>query len=273
VTAPRCFRIFLAGALFLLAARLPFGQAKPAKSALPKVAADTVQLMVDWERRSSPGAKVEARELKRTPGDDGTAVTYRFVVTGLPADKLYTLMAWEPVTELADAAPVTYSLRLTPAGMVCGMAGNCATRCVVGMNCGILGEAADPVVVAAKGERKFFALLSNDGKSGAFFAVTPFPITASDKNCSLNVTRAVRSTLAVVQGSGFLPVEDVAISTSSYDVQDNSTMRADSQGHFSFAVFPFVAGKKNGVTRFQAKGKQCAPTVEFDWGADAMKLQ
>lgn len=267
----RIIRIVAAAAFFLLAARLPF--AFQAQTSLPKQANDTVRLMLDWENRSTPGAKVAARELSRTPGDGGTSVAYRFVVSGVPTDQLYTLLAWDPGTDLGDAKPVAYSLRPTPNGLVCGMQGNCTTRCAVGMNCGTLNEPLDPSVVAAKGERKFLVLLSNDGKSSAFFAVTPFPITANHGSCSLSVSRTIKSTLAVIQGDGFAPAEDLSITTGSYDDQHTALTRTDAKGHFNFAVLPFVGGKTSGVARFTAKGKQCAPSVQFDWGTGAMKIQ
>ncbi|MBI2678962.1 MAG: hypothetical protein HYX28_09285 [Candidatus Koribacter versatilis] len=263
-------RIAAAAAFFLLAQRIPF--AFQAQVPLPKEANSAVQLMLGWEKQSAAGAKVEARELRRTPGEEGTGVAYRFVVTGVPADQLYTLMVWEPGTDTGEV-PIGYSLRLTPNGLICGMEGNCTPTCVAGMNCGILNEPLDPVIVAAKGERRFLSLVSNDGKSRVSFFVTPFPITAAAQGCNLNVIRAARSSLAVIQGDGFAPAEDLDISNSSYGEPHSSVVRTDSQGHFDFAVLPFVAGKRNGVTRLTAKGKRCAPSVQFEWGVDAMKLQ
>jgi hypothetical protein len=268
-------RIVTAAAFFLLAARLPFAfqaQVPLPQVPLPKGAQAAAQLMLDWEKENPPGAKVEARELSRTPGDAGTSVSYRFVVTGVPADQLYTLLAWEPGEESGEVA-IAYSLRLTPNGLVCGMAGNCTVKCVAGMNCGTLNEPLAPAVLAAQGERRFLVLQSNDAKTRVSFSVTPFPILVVEKGCSLSVLRTARSSLALIQGDGFAPAEELAISNGSFDEQHSSTLRTDNKGHFDLPLLPFVAGKRNGVTRLNAKGKRCAPTVEFDWGVDAMKLQ
>jgi hypothetical protein len=266
----RFSRIVAAAAFFLLATRFPF--AFQAQVPLPQNAQAAAQLMIDWEKQNPAGARVEARELSRTPGEGGTSVSYRFTVTGVPADQLYTLLVWEPGEDTGEV-PIAYSVRITPSGLVCGMAGNCSVKCVAGVNCGTLNEPLDPAITAAKGQRRFFVLQANDGKTRIAFSVTPFPILVVDKGCSLNVLRAGKSSLALIQGDGFAPAEELAISNGSFDEQHSSTLRTDSKGHFDLPVLPFVAGKQNGVTRLTAKGKQCAPTIEFDWGVDAMKLQ
>jgi hypothetical protein len=73
-------------------------------------------------------------------------------------------------------------------------------------------DPVDLILPAARGQVQHFALVSEDGKDRAMFTVNPFPITAQDKGCTLEIQRLLpRAELAYLVAKGLPPNAEVEL--------------------------------------------------------------
>lgn len=222
--------------------------------------ANTQALMkghVAWRTKlSSPGASVTVKEV----GRQGSLVQYHLYVSGMPSNKLYTVVSW-PVTQAKPSATME-GVSLGKDGIVM-----CAGR--TPEQCGDSSKKDDPIeftFTPAKGEPYRLALVAGDDKVAV--VIVPDPITADDKKCQLSVERLLpHFEVTYVAGSGFPPNSDVSFDTESYGEKHPFSVKADSEGNLLFALTPFVSGHKKGTTTIKGVGTSCSPQIKFEWGS------
>ena len=163
------------------------------------------QFTDDWTRgTNSPGSNLTLKETGRNVVDGRTVVSYRLFASGLPKGQHFTLWTWTLGSEpqaVADAF-------INPDGLVVNRLGD-TTRKV----------SEDPIDVrafAGRGERKRFALTSDDWTLQAFAGAVPFPIEQSANGCGLSVEMTAPDYAGViVRGSGFQPSESLTLQLAS----------------------------------------------------------
>lgn len=206
---------------------------------------------------STPGASATAK----LAGRDGAVVKYNLYVTGLPADRLYNVVAF-PVTEVRPVT-VQEGVSLGKDGMVM-----CTGRRE--------GECDDPsddhgivnfTMAPAKGEPFRFALVNEDQGLRAAIVIVPDPILATDGSCTLSAVRLLpHFEVTYFSGTGFVPNTDVSFASESWGEKHTVKTHSGPDGAIRFAMMPAVAGHSGGTTRIKGVGMACAPSLAFDWG-------
>lgn len=225
-------------------------------------------IQINWgQKMDSPDAGMTLKEISRQNANGTMGVKYRIFTTGMPKDKLYSI-----ISVSFDLLPVTnlQGVTLDDSGMaICAGSSD--------YTCGNASKPNDPIdliVLAAKGEPKRFGLVSSDGQIKAFASVTPFPIEAKDGGCSADVTLLLAHGEAVlIHGAGFQPNANVHVSTESENEKAASDMAADPKGEVHYIQLPFVKGKTDGKARVTLESKTCSPTVSYKWGKDTYRMQ
>ena len=206
----------------------------------------------------TPGASIQAMESARAGG----VVSYNLYVSGLPTDKLYTVVEW-PVTQ---TGPVTgmKGVSLGKDGLVSCTGqrpGECNDPDPSPDEHGTVDFAFQP----SDAEPFRIAVVSGDSKAG--IVIVPNPINVKNKGCSLEVVRLTpRFELAYFTGSGYPPNAAVIFDSESYGEKHNVRTTSDGDGAIRFAVLPFVAGHSSGTTKITATGLACTPSMKFNWG-------
>jgi hypothetical protein len=91
---------------------------------------------------------------------------------------------------------------------------------------------------------------------------------ATDKGCRLeSVIGTPKGELTYVQGSGFEPNEELAISGESYGEKNSGAAKAEADGSYFAVALPNVKGKTSGTTTWSVKAKNCNPVLTFNWGS------
>jgi hypothetical protein len=154
-----------------------------------------------WSQaQNTPGVMITTRELRRETVEGKTLVLYEVRISGDPDNTTYSLIDW-PI-DTPDPAKAQTRLR----GITRNQNGVliCAGR---PGTCGTPENPNDPIelaVVAAKGEPKRFALVSDDEEISAFFQLVPFPNRATEGNCRLEIERLMPlGELLVLSGKAF----------------------------------------------------------------------
>ncbi len=232
-----------------------YGQTDVEKRALEASQA-LVNGHIAWRTKlSSPGASIQAKEIARAE----SLVKYNLYVSGLPTDRLYTLMTW-PVGQ-PKPSPLMQGLSIGKNGIVI-CAGRAPEQCCDPSQ---KDDPADLVFNPAKGEPYRLALVA--GEDRVAIVIVPDPITGKDKGCALSVERLLpHFELAYVTGSGFPANSDASFDSQSYGEKHSLKTKVDSQGNLQFAVMPGVLGKQEGTTTVQGVGMRCSPSIKFDWG-------
>lgn len=222
----------------------------------------TAQATIDWDKSTTPGAKVEVLLLKKDQSNGKAVMQYHVKVSGAPTNKLYTLMAW-PITEPVPVVMLE-GLAIAKDGTV-GCPPDSSKSCAQGMK----GRELKLTYTPGIGEIYRHALMSEDHTSRIFFSIVPAPMIEHDKTCSLEVVRlSPRFELAVIRGKGFTPGEMLNFHTSSYQDAHDSQPKVDPQGDFFAVLTPYVQGRTLGTTQVTVKGKSCAPALAFEWGSE-----
>ena len=243
-------------ALVLLSAHAPPSVCAQSDVNPAQIAQTLVRAHIGWRTRlSSPNASMQAKE----KGREGSVVRYNLYVSGLPTDKLYSVLSW-PIVQTKPST-VMQGLSIGKGGLVI-CAGRTPEQCVDP------SEKDGPVDFTfnpAKGEPYRLALYSGDYR--AAIVIVPDPIIGEDKGCSISVERLLpHFELAYLSGTGFSPDSDLKFAGESYGEKHAILAKADSQGNFSAALLPAVAGHQKGTTTLKGVGMSCSPSLKFDWG-------
>ena len=89
-----------------------------------------------------------------------------------------------------------------------------------------------------------------------------------ERACSLEAVRlSPRFELALIRGRGFVPGEQLAFHTQSYQEVQDSQPKADPSGDFWAVLTPFVKGRTMGSMEVSVRGQGCSPSLSFEWGS------
>jgi hypothetical protein len=226
-----------------------------------KVASYLAQATINWEKSSTPGMHAEAVLLKKGVEQGKNVVAYKMKVTGAPRSQKYALISWPII--FADPVTVMDGLMINASGAV-GCPEHSTDTCSHSFD----GVEIKMKYAPARGEIFRNALISKDQKSKIFFSIVPDPIIGKDAACSLEVIRLQPAfELVLVSARGFQPAEPVAFHTNSAGEIHDVQAQADAKGQFWVPFTPLVEGKPTGAAEVTARGKKCAPSVSFSWGA------
>jgi hypothetical protein len=232
------------------------GQQNPQASAAQSVQSLVKQHDAWGSRISTPGASLQAKEA----GRDGAAIRYNLYASGLPTDRLYSIVSW-PVTQ-GQPSTMLEGASLGKDGVV-SCTGRQEGECNDPSNedHGIVDLAFDP----AKGEPFRLALVSGDQRAAV--VIVPDPIVGKDKECTLNAVRLMAHfEVAYLTGSGYSPGTQASFESESLKEKHSITTSVDGKGDVRFALLPFVAGHTKGTMRIKGVGMGCSPSLQFDWG-------
>jgi hypothetical protein len=236
--------------------------AQPQPPSDEELMAKTAEATIDWDKKTTPGAKVDVLLIKKDQVNDRPVMQYHVKVTGAPKNKFYTLMAW-PIT-LAAPVIMVNGLVIAPDGTV-GCPPDSTKSCAQSMKGAELKLTYTPGI----GEIYRHTLVSEDHTTRIFFSIVPAPMVEQDKGCSLEIVRlSPRFELALIRGKGFTPGEVLNFHSQSYQEVHNLQTKVNPQGEFWATLTPFVQARKMGTTEVVVKGKSCAPTLSFEWGSE-----
>lgn len=230
-------------------------------------AARLANIQRNWgPKMNSPGASITLKETSRRSTGKQTVVFYRIIVSGMPNDKLYSL--------------ILTSFDLQPKSIMEGITLDESGQAVCSgqpSGCGDPGKPNDPIalgLVAAKGEPKRFSLVSQDGRVKAFTYVIPFPISGADRGCSIDAILLLQHGEAVLfHGSGFAANSAVHMNAMSETEQQENDLKADSSGDVFTVLLPYVKGKTDGKGTVTFESQTCSPSLTYLWGLHSFHEQ
>jgi hypothetical protein len=225
------------------------------------VLAQDKQFTDDWSKgANSPGSTLTLKETGRNGMQGQTVISYRLFASGLPKGQHFTLWTWN----LGSAPQAVADAFVNPDGLIVNRMGDATHK-------------EDPIDIrasAGRGERKRFALTSDDWVMQAFAEAIPFPLEQSANGCRLSVEMSAPNYAGVVlHGSGFQPNEELAINLVSGREGAKQQATAKSDGTYTAAIFPAVKGQKSGNASATIASSKCSLTVQFPWGDGSYKLQ
>jgi hypothetical protein len=266
----------LAASMFAFAQPAPLGQSTPATRPAPTPlatphpqvsddediakATKITQATMNWDTSGTPGTKAEVLLLKKGDYQGKPMADYRVKISGAAPGGQYTLMAWPVMLEQPVVAMEGLAIAADgTVGCPASSTKSCAQR--------IKGAELHLTYVPSPGEIYRHALISEDHQTRIFFSIVPDPIVANDKACSLEVVRlSPQFELVVVRGKGFQPGEQLHFHTQSYQEIHDTAVTANALGEFGAGLTPTVKGRVAGSSTVLATGKNCAPTISFNWG-------
>ena len=219
------------------------------------------QFTDDWTKgANSPGSALTLRETGRNGMQGRTVVSYRLFASGLPKDQHFTLWTWNLGSEpqaVADAF-------INQDGLVVNRFGDATHK----------EDPIDLKTFFGRGERKRFALTSDDWRLQAFAEAVPFPIEQTSNGCRLSVEMSAPNYAGVVlHGSGFQPNEALTIDLASGPEGGKQQATATPEGTYTAAIFPALKGQKSGKASVTITSPKCSVPVQFPWGDGSYKIQ
>jgi uncharacterized protein YoaH (UPF0181 family) len=211
---------------------------------------------------STPGVTLDIRESNREKSPAGTAVSYQLHTTGLTNDMPLDVLRWPLNGQLT---PIASGASVDASGLV-------VCPATAKTDCGQTkpGSPVEVTLTAAKGEVERLAVVATDHKHGAASSVTPFPITADDKSCKMEVQLGTRNAeLVLIRGEGFPPSTTVALQSESLGEKHTLSPKTDEKGNFVFGALPFVVGNDAGDTKISYTSATCNPSLSFHWGKNS----
>lgn len=205
-------------------------------------------------KNNTTGVELTLQETKREHTARGTEVTYVISASGLPDNKTYQL--WFANNGISNF-----------------------TRVPLPPDIGLAQFLREGVIYTiqqyVKGEPLRIILTSTDQAVRAYAEAYPFPIEAKDGPCRLWVQIiSHQGTAFAIFGEGFGADEDVTTTSQSGSEVIKKEEKAHSDGTLPVNIIaPAVVGKQSGIATFNAAGKSCAPTVNYEWGPPALKPQ
>jgi hypothetical protein len=229
----------------------------------PECSAQAIPGRDRWgEKYNSPGAKITYKEIARTRIQDGTLITYNLFASGLPKDGHYVMC----VLNVGSDPRAATDAYLNGEGKVVNILADPSHH-----------TAEDPIdlkVLGGKGEPIQVALISDDGNSRAFAEIVPFPIEETSGPCHLTAIETGPYYVGMsVKITGLQPNEGLLVDTNSENERAQTKAKADDQGSYNVALFPFVKGKRSGKARLYVTAKSCKIGVEFPWGEGSFRYQ
>jgi len=237
------------------------------------------ELKSHWRENPAPKVHFELKEAEREKRGATTHVAYHLETSGFPVEKSYTVWMKQSGDQKIVRFITGYSADAS-GKLVCPPESQptASNSSDLPIPCAKLSMPLEQFPFGIrnyhKGEALDLALVSTDGTVRAFAHAYPFPIWAQDGKCSLTVElQDPEGKFFTVLGEGFDLGEKVKISaTSGKEIKEDS-QQASPDGQLRALLAPRVIGKESGFATFTAIGNSCHPTVTFEWGKRAMKIQ
>jgi len=246
----------------------PQAAPQPTRGAQDVEAADAARInqiaaaTINWDKSTTAGAKADVLLIKKDQANGRSLMQYRLKISGAPRNKLYNLIAW-PIM-VAQPATIMEGLAIAADGTV-GCPPDSTRSCAQRFK----GAELRLTYTPALGEIFRHALVSEDKQTRIFFSIIPAPMVEHDRSCSLEVLRlSPRFEEALIRGRGFIPGEQIAFHTQSYQEGHDSAPKVDPAGDFWAVLTPFVKGRTLGTMEVTVRGKSCSPNLSFQWGAE-----
>lgn len=246
-------------------------------------------MQASWGKpMSAPGMSLTLKQIDRKQTPTGTELTYNLIGAGFTPDMQLTLLRW----------PLDHQIESVMSGIVvnadgtavCGIAAPgpsaptdahsaAATAAAIGKvpSCTRTMKPGTPIAITAtvaRGEAIRVALVASDQKHGAAGSIIPFPIEGQDKGCKLDVVLGSKNAdLVLIEGYGFKQDTTYTLGAETYGQKSGLKAAINSEGHFATAFLPSVPGHADGSSVVYYQSGTCTPTVSFNWGADAYKVQ
>jgi hypothetical protein len=230
---------------------------------VPFVVAQDKQFVDDWQKKAnSQGAGLDLKEVGRERVEGHTVVTYRLFASGLPKERHYTLWSWN----LGSAPQAIADAFINEQGLIMNQLANAAQ-----------GVSEDPInakVFAGRGERKRFAITSDDWTLQAFAEAVPFPLEQTSGTCRLSVVMAAPDYAGVVlRGSGFKSNARLSIEVTSGTEVGKQQVTATADGTYVAAIVGTVKGQRSGKTTVTVISPDCRVGVQFPWGEGSYRTE
>ncbi|MDP9171294.1 MAG: hypothetical protein M3N54_11805, partial [Acidobacteriota bacterium] len=211
-------------------------------------------------KMNSAGASLSLMEISRGALNGRTAVKYRMQASGLPADKIYSLVMWQtggqPQTSLEGV-----TIDQTGTAICAGRPETCGTPDKP-------NDPIDVVMLGSQGEVKRVGLIATDGSGKAFNSVVPFPNRAADGRCTLEATLVTPNAEAVMLSvTGFKPGVTLNVEMNSEGETQHPSAKTDASGAYDWVVLPFKKGLTKGRAHVSVQSDPCDPALSFAWGA------
>jgi hypothetical protein len=126
-----------------------------------------------------------------------------------------------------------------------------------------------------KGESVQYFLESKDGSTHLKTTVIPYPIRAEGRNGAEVTLRRLTpdAKLMICEGDGFLPDEEIFISSQSARMRTTNIPFTCENGQFSVILEPQVSGKTGGLAYVDIRRAGERMILEYDWGCQALNLK
>lgn len=219
------------------------------------------QFMDDWNRvANSPGSTLTLKETGRTKLAGRTVVSYRLFASGLPKKQHFTLWTWNLGSQPQSVADAF----INSDGLIVNQLADATHK-------------EDPIDIrgfAGLGERKRFAITSDDWSQQAFAEVVPFPLEQVSNGCELHIeTASPAYESVVVHGSGFQANELLTVDVHSGPEGGKRQATATGDGKYTAVIFPAVKGQKSGRASVAITSQKCSVAVQFPWGEGSYQIQ
>jgi hypothetical protein len=219
------------------------------------------QFTDDWRKAAnSPGSALTLKETGRNATNGRTVVSYRLFASGLPKGQHFTLWTWV----LGSDPEAVADAFINPEGLIVDKLGDATHK----------EDPIDVRAVAGRGEKKRFAITSDDWTLQAFAEAVPFPIEQTVNGCHLWVEMSAPNYQGVVvRGSGFQPSESLTIDLASGPEGGKQQLNATPEGTYTAAILPSVKGQKSGKASVTISTPKCSVAVQFPWGDGSYRIQ
>lgn len=216
-------------------------------------------------KASSAGATLTLAEGSRSATNGHTTIRYRMNTSGLPKDKIYSLVMWQ--------------LGGQPQAVMNGITlDNAGTAVCAGRSDTCHGEKPDdPIDLAMQagmGETKRVALVATDKSAQVFASVVPFPRIGTDRGCTIEarlVTPNAEAMMLSVKGTK--PGAAIETEMNSEGEKQRSSAKTGADGAYEWVALPFKSGLTKGHAEVTARSEGCNPSLSFAWGAGSYALQ
>ena len=123
-----------------------------------------------------------------------------------------------------------------------------------------------------RGEPIRYWLISADNKTRLSQLFVPYPLRTKGRDgAEVSLRRLVPdASLVLCEGDGFLPDEEVFVTSTSADKMIAQVPIVCAYGKFSMAFEPKRAGKTGGVSVIEIKRQYERLLLEYDWGSEAV---
>ena len=269
----RTASLYAAILLTLVNATLISGQttAEPDKSSaaasqLPAKFVEMLKLQVSWDQEPgrSPAQRLRFVRIEDPTRQVPNLSRYRIYSADAREETAYVFAVWKIGTYLENMQVISNSAYVNRRGLLMTRKPTADEQ-----DQETVDEKAefDIGIQAADGEPVRFVLHTKDNKFMEPGTLIPFPITSTDRGCSLEARLAVPEGQAIlIFADGFPPDSDLVVRGDSSSEPKESKHRTGITGHVAFIELPFVLGRDAGILKESITTKECSVSINIPWG-------